>query len=100
MMQIVRVLRRLSVVGCQLSVICELPPVRDLPDNRQLTTDNAFCDPRTIRSMECPKCGFEGMRGATECERCGVVFAKADRAPVRAIRPVAYEEERVADGRM
>jgi hypothetical protein len=40
------------------------------------------------------------MRGATECERCGVVFAKAGRAPVRAIRPVAYEEERVADGRM
>jgi hypothetical protein len=51
--------------------------------------------------MDCPKCEFPAMRGATECERCGVVFAKADRAPVYAIRrPAADDEERVLDGRV
>ena len=49
--------------------------------------------------MDCPKCGFEAMRGATECERCGIIFAKAGRAPV-ILRPYTVEEERVADGRI
>lgn len=30
--------------------------------------------------MQCPKCGFESSRGALECERCGVIFAKLSRS--------------------
>ena len=50
--------------------------------------------------MPCPKCGFETVRGALECARCGVVFAKFTReAPIQ-IRPYVIEEDRVADGRV
>ena len=51
--------------------------------------------------MDCPKCGFEAMRGATECERCGVVFAKAVSPAFRPRPPrVEDDEERVLDGRL
>lgn len=50
--------------------------------------------------MDCPKCDFEAPRYASECERCGVVFAKAARGPVRVIKQYAVEEERIADGRI
>jgi hypothetical protein len=49
--------------------------------------------------MDCPKCGFEAMRGATECERCGVIFAKAAPVTFRP-RPRIDDEERVLDGRL
>ncbi|HET8774258.1 MAG TPA: hypothetical protein VFP80_10720 [Thermoanaerobaculia bacterium] len=51
--------------------------------------------------MDCPKCGHTAPFGTLECERCGVIFAKATshgRVPV--IRPYVIEEERIADGRI
>ena len=51
--------------------------------------------------MDCPKCGHEAPPRSLECERCGVIFAKATgsgRAPV--IRPYVIEEERIGDGRV
>ncbi|HVG25428.1 MAG TPA: hypothetical protein VND45_14830 [Thermoanaerobaculia bacterium] len=52
--------------------------------------------------MDCPKCGHTASFQATECERCGVIFAKVShsRTPF-APRPYAVEEdERVDDGRI
>src|SRR5688500_2903338 len=50
--------------------------------------------------MPCPRCGFDNLRGAVECARCGVVFAKLTReAPIQ-IKPYVIDEERVADGRI
>jgi hypothetical protein len=52
-------------------------------------------------AMDCPKCGHTAPFGALECERCGVIFAKATghgRTPI--VRPYVIEEERVADGRI
>jgi hypothetical protein len=48
----------------------------------------------------CPKCGFENERGAVECARCGVIFAKAMRVDVPLRDPYVIEHERVADGRV
>jgi hypothetical protein len=51
--------------------------------------------------MDCPKCGHTAPFGTLECERCGVIFAKATpqgRVPV--IRPYVIEEERIGDGRI
>ncbi len=51
--------------------------------------------------MDCPKCGHTAPFGALECERCGVIFAKATphgREPI--LRPYTVEEERVGDGRI
>lgn len=51
--------------------------------------------------MDCPKCGHTAPFGALECERCGVVFAKATshgRVPI--LRPYVIEEERISDGRI
>lgn len=51
--------------------------------------------------MDCPKCGHTAPFGALECERCGVIFAKATsqgRVPI--IHPYVIEEERIADGRI
>jgi hypothetical protein len=51
--------------------------------------------------MDCPKCGHTAPFGALECERCGVIFAKATphgRVPI--IRPYVIEEERIGDGRI
>src|SRR5687768_14944960 len=50
--------------------------------------------------MDCPKCGHTAAFAATECERCGVIFAKVSHS--RTLLPRAYviEEERVADGRI
>jgi hypothetical protein len=60
------------------------------------------CNSATISSVECPKCAFANPRGAIDCGRCGVVFAKFDdesREPV--FRPVRAEvEEKVLDGRV
>lgn len=50
--------------------------------------------------MDCPKCGFEAARGATECERCGVIFSKATRVPAPVVRPYVIEEDRIEDGRV
>ena len=51
--------------------------------------------------MDCPKCGHTAPFGALECERCGVIFAKASshgRVPI--VRPYVIEEERIGDGRI
>lgn len=51
--------------------------------------------------MDCPKCGHTAPFGTLECERCGVIFAKAishGRVPI--IRPYVIEEERIGDGRI
>ena len=51
--------------------------------------------------MDCPKCGHTAPFGALECERCGVIFAKATshgRVPI--IHPYVIEEERISDGRI
>lgn len=50
--------------------------------------------------MPCPKCGFENARGALECTRCGVIFAKFTRETPIPIKPYVIEEDRVADGRI
>lgn len=51
--------------------------------------------------MDCPKCGHTAPFGTLECERCGVIFAKASshgRVPVP--RSYVIEEERIGDGRI
>jgi hypothetical protein len=55
---------------------------------------------RDNRGMPCPKCGFDNARGAIECGRCGVVFAKLTRETPVDIRRYVMDEERVADGRI
>ena len=50
--------------------------------------------------MDCPKCGHTAAFGALECERCGVIFAKATHVRTPVLRPYVIEEERVADGRI
>lgn len=53
--------------------------------------------------MVCPRCEFENPRGALECARCGVVFAKLTREmpfPYPRRHPEIEDEERVADGRI
>lgn len=53
--------------------------------------------------MPCPRCEFENERGALECARCGVVFAKLTREtpfPALRPRPAIIEDERIADGRI
>lgn len=52
-------------------------------------------------NVACPKCGFESPEGATECPRCGIVFARYDPAlqPLPAARPfVEDDDDEVADG--
>lgn len=50
--------------------------------------------------MPCAKCGFDNVRGATECARCGVVFAKLTREMPIQIKPYVIDEERIEDGRI
>jgi len=50
--------------------------------------------------MLCPKCGHDSPAGALECERCGVILAKATSTRVPVPRPYVLEEERVGDGRI
>lgn len=50
--------------------------------------------------MVCPRCDFENMRGALECARCGVVFAKLTRETAFPIRRPVIEEDRVVDGKL
>jgi len=50
--------------------------------------------------MDCPKCGHDAPDGALECERCGVILAKASLSRTPIPRPYVVEEERIADGRM
>jgi len=51
--------------------------------------------------MDCPKCGHTAPFGTLECERCGVIFAKASsHGRVRIPRPYGIEEERIGDGRI
>lgn len=50
--------------------------------------------------MDCPKCGADAPVGALECERCGVIFAKATGTRTSLPRPYVIEEERIADGRL
>jgi tetratricopeptide (TPR) repeat protein len=38
--------------------------------------------------MNCPKCGFDQPEGGNECARCGIVLAKARRAPPAPAGPV------------
>ena len=50
--------------------------------------------------MDCPKCGSTADAAALECERCGVIFAKASHSRTVLPQPYVIEEERVADGRV
>ena len=50
--------------------------------------------------MDCPKCGHTAAFAATECERCGVIFAKVSHSRTLLPRSYVMEEERVADGRI
>lgn len=51
--------------------------------------------------MDCPKCGHPAPFGTLECESCGVIFAKVSHSRTFVPPPlVAYEEERVSDGRV
>jgi len=50
--------------------------------------------------MDCPKCGTEAPFGALECERCGVIFAKATGTRTPVPRPYVIEEERIGDGHL
>ena len=51
--------------------------------------------------MDCPKCGHTAPFGTLECERCGVIFAKAtSQGRVAIPRPYVIEEERIGDGRI
>lgn len=50
--------------------------------------------------MDCPKCGQTAAFGALECERCGVIFAKATHGRTPMPRPRIVEEERIGDGRI
>src|SRR5262245_8750898 len=42
---------------------------------------------RNANTMKCPKCKFEHESQTTECQRCGIVFAKYNRLQERS-RPI------------
>ena len=54
-------------------------------------------------NVPCPKCGFESPEGATECPRCGIVFARYDGGgqPILPVRAGPLDDDNeVADGRI